>query len=229
MVAHAQKRFLCAREGIDAANVTVIHNGIPLSRLRSEKSLELSQMDIRLPDSKIVGIVARLVLEKDHRTFLRAAEILSRRLKNVFFLVVGDGPERRALERFAEDLGLAGRVRFLGNRDAIGEILPLFDVGILSSSDETFPVSIQEIMAFEKPVVVTDVGGVREMIDHGSEGYVVPPHNPTLLAESIYDLLTHAEKARSMGKQGCARIEREFTADKMAHEFEQLYEAVLAS
>jgi glycosyltransferase involved in cell wall biosynthesis len=227
MVAHAQKRTLCAREGINPAKVTVIHNGVSLSRLNLGEPLTHAQVGIPVHGPRVVGIVARLEPEKDHRTFLRAARLISGVLSDVFFLVVGDGPERSRLERLTQEWGIADRVRFLGNVNPVARVLPLLDVGVLSSYIEGFPVSVQEIMAAKKPVVVTDVGGLGEMIDDEVEGFIVPPRDADSLAQRIRILLEDKERASLMGARGRERVEREWTAERMAREFEQLFCEVL--
>lgn len=223
MVAHAQKRTVCAREGINPARVTVIHNGIPLSRLKSIGPLTYAQVGIPASSARVVGIVGRLAPEKDHRMFLRAAKLICGGLSDVFFLVVGDGPEQSGLERLAHEWGIADHVRFLGNLNPVTRVLPLLDVGVLSSYTESFPVSVLEIMAFKKPVVVTDVGGLREMIDDGVEGFVVPPRDADSLAERIRLLLEDRQRAALMGARGRQRVESEWTAERMARQFEQLF------
>lgn len=223
MVAHAQKRALCAREGINPAKVTVIHNGISLARLNFREPLTHAQVGVPSDSLGVVGIVARLQPEKDHRTFLTAARLLCGELPDVFFLVVGDGPERPKLERLVEEWGIVDRVRFLGNLNPVARVLPLLDVGVLSSYIEGFPVSVQEIMAFKKPVVVTDVGGLREMIDDEVEGFIVPPRDSASLAQKIRFLLGDKQRASFMGARGRQRVEREWTAERMARQFEQLF------
>jgi len=189
-----------------------------------------AQIGIPIENPRVVGIIARLVPEKDHSVFLRAAKQVSDELSDVFFLVVGDGPERTKLERLAQDWGISHRVRFLGNLNPVARVLPMLDVGVLSSFIESFPVCIQEIMAFKKPVVVTDVGGLREMINDEVEGFLVPPRDADSLAQKIRILLEDKDKAAYMGARGRERVEKEWTAERMARQFEQLfYELYLSS
>jgi glycosyltransferase involved in cell wall biosynthesis len=223
MVAHAQKRILSEREGINPAKVSVIHNGIPLGGLDSNDPLTYARVNIPLSSPRVVGIVGRLAPEKNHRLFLSAAKLICGALSDVFFLVVGDGPERSGLEQLAHEWGIADHVRFLGNINPVERVLPLLDVGVLSSNTESFPVSVLEIMALRKPVVVTDVGGLREMIDDGVEGFIVPPRDSASLAQKIRLLLEDKPRAALMGARGRQRVESEWTAERMARLYEQLF------
>jgi glycosyltransferase involved in cell wall biosynthesis len=105
----------------------------------------------------------------------------------VSLVVAGDGPDREALERRAHELGLDGRVRFLGGvgRDSVLRLFKAADASVLSSSWENFPHTVVESLAVGTPVIATSVGGVPEVVRDGENGLLVPPREPDTLAAAV--------------------------------------------
>ena len=150
---------------------------------------------------------------------------LRARRPDVCLVIVGDGPEREELESRARSDDLRGAVSFLGSRSDVPEILPAFDVFVLSSLPvvETQPVAVLESMAACLPVVATRVGGNPEAIIDGETGWLVAPRKPEELAMKIMDLLEDPEKAEKWGEAGRRRVEQNFSCEKMVAEFVKLY------
>jgi glycosyltransferase involved in cell wall biosynthesis len=135
---------------------------------------------------------ARLVDQKRHDVLLRA---WARLPVQCVLLVAGDGPNRQAIESLHTDLGLADRVRLLGNRSDVPRLLAAADVATLASDWEGLPVFVLEAMAAGRPVVATAVDGLTEVLRHGG-GLLVPPGEPEALAAALGRLLTDpAERA----------------------------------
>jgi glycosyltransferase involved in cell wall biosynthesis len=214
-VAFAQIRYLTEQLGHPRSKVRIIQNGVASEEFRfapiPERSSEVARSLGIDQDDLVVGIVAVLRPEKDHETFLRAARLVASRVPKARFLLVGDGPLHAQVIRLADQLGISDKVIVTGMREDIPEILPLLDVFTLTSTTECFPMSILEAMAAGKPTVCTAVGGIPEIIDHGSTGYLVPPSDPVSLADRIVELLDDPERMREMGKAGRARVEAEFS------------------
>jgi glycosyltransferase involved in cell wall biosynthesis len=107
--------------------------------------------------------------------------------EGIELVIAGDGPERERLEGLARELGVDGRVRFLGPqpREAVLDLLAAADAGLLSSSWENFPHSVVESLAVGTPVIATDVGGVSEVLEDGANGLLVPPRDTAALAAAI--------------------------------------------
>jgi glycosyltransferase involved in cell wall biosynthesis len=142
-------------------------------------------------------------------------------------LIVGDGPTRPELEALCGELGIADIVRFAGSRGDIATLLRAIDVFVLCSTTECFPISVLEAMASARPVVCTDVGGVREIVIDGVTGYLVPPREPKLLASRLKKVLSDTELAQDMGRAGRRRVECEFTLDASVAAAEQALEDVV--
>jgi len=139
--------------------------------------------------------------------------------------VVGDGPSRAAAEAQAAELGIAGRVRFLGFRSQaeVAEILEEADMLVLPSFAEGVPVVLMEAMASRIPVVASLVAGVPELVSEGESGFLVPPGDVETLADRIETLLADPERARAMGLAGRAKVEAEFDLAKEAAWILQLH------
>ena len=115
--------------------------------------------------------------------------MIAPRWPNLRLVIVGQGPERDALEALATEVGIGAIVRFAGLRPQVPSFHHLFDVSVLCSVSEGFPNSLVEAMAAERPIVATDVGGVRDAVRDGETGLLVPPRSPTQLAKAIECLL----------------------------------------
>jgi glycosyltransferase involved in cell wall biosynthesis len=134
--------------------------------------------------------------------------------------------EQRRLQARAKTLGIAESVRWLGLRDDMPSLLDAADGFVLSSAWEGMPLVVGEAMAMEKPVVATDVGGVRELI--GDAGLVVPPNVAEALAEGMRSVMRMPDdQRRAMGRNARTRIQRLFDIDAKADDWQTLYAAVL--
>ncbi|MEK6693336.1 MAG: glycosyltransferase family 4 protein [Nitrospirota bacterium] len=178
----------------------------------SEKTREEVRQILGLSsEDKVIGWIGRLVPVKDCGTFLKAAFLLkdktgrSPELKNMKFLIVGDGPERKKMEEMAEKLGV--KAIFTGTRKDICDIIPSMDILVLSSLNEGLGRVLLEAMAAGKPVVATKVGGVPEVVKDGITGILVPPSNPEEMASAVMKILTAPEMADAMGEEGRIRSE----------------------
>src|SRR5204862_1696003 len=180
----------------------------------------------RLPrafDGPALGTLGRLDSQKGFDVLLRAlVDVPEARL-----VVVGDGPERAALERLAAELSLAERVRFEGWREDARRYLTTFDVFVLPSRFEGFPLAVVEAMLARLPVVASAVGSVPEAVREGKTGLLVPPEEPAALAVALQRLLAAPSLRLRLGDQGRALALDRFTSAAMARSFERLYEEIL--
>lgn len=153
-------------------------------------------------DAPVIGIVARLAPVKDHRTLLAAFDLVHRTDSGAHLAIVGDGPEEGRLREQAGALAAAHRIHFLGALPNRPTPHALFDISVLCSTSEGFPNSIVEAMAAGKPVVATDVGGVRDAVQDGVSGMVVPPAQPEAIASALTSLLLDPASAERLGRTG---------------------------
>ncbi len=143
-------------------------------------------------------------------------------------MLVGDGPERGALESQVATLGLRDRVQFLGYRPDIPGLLAGCDLFVLPSLYEGLPLSILEAMAAGKPVVATAIGGTDEVIVPDCTGLLVPPGDAPALATAIRTLLADPPLARRLARAGQARVATMFSAAQMVRQVTQVYDELLA-
>lgn len=154
---------------------------------------------------------------------LAAAARVVAAVPDVHFLVIGDGPDRDALLARARGLGLDDKVLFAGLHDDVYDLLRLSSLFVLSSKMEAFPNVVLEAMAAGLPVVSTDVGSVREMVEEGGSARIVPPERPDALADAIIELMLHPETMRAFGERGRSIVMERFTLDRMRSRREELF------
>ncbi|MGO9269601.1 MAG: glycosyltransferase [Terriglobia bacterium] len=210
--------------GISQHKLVLISNALP-----ADAFAETPPALPRLPGVLRVGMIARMNSPvKNHPLFLRAAARLATAFPTLEFVLVGDGLLRRSLERLAEQCGLGGRVRFLGNRRDIPAVLAALDVSVVPSFSESLSNAILESMAAGVPVVATRVGGSPEVVRHGETGLLVPADDEDALVEAIEELVTQPELRRKCGRQARELASACFGFDQVRGQFEQLYRDVLA-
>lgn len=222
---HATSKWASEAEGISLERIKVIFNGAELDQfipITIDKKRAIRR-EIKFQDGDIVvGIVANLRPVKRIDIFLSAAALVSAILPKAKFLVVGDGEQRPELERLAGELGISDKTTFLGKRTDVPRILAAFDIAVLSSDSESFSNAIVEYMATGLPVIATDVGGCREMIEDGVNGYVVPPSEPANMAEQIIELVNNSDLAQ-IGKNNREKALKLCSSVAMVDSFERLY------
>ncbi len=211
--------------GIPTDRFTVVANGVAIALVvtpndrRSEFGLD--------PGVPVVGMISRLVPQKDPITFLRMARLVTEMVPDVRFLLVGDGPLRRAVERAVQETGLSDRVIVTGFRSDVNELLQTMDVVVLTSLWEGLPLTLLEAMAAARPVVATLVAGSSDVVVNGETGFLVPPHDPVQIAAAVTQLIQNPALRQAMGQQGRTRVARDFSLSRMVQETVNVYRAVL--
>ena len=210
-------------QGLPQKKIAVIGNGLPTSAFsRVEGALP------RVSGLLRVGMIARMnALYKNHHVFLNAAAKLCQSFLNVEFVLVGDGPLRLQLERHVDDLGIRGRVLFLGDRQDIPQILASLHISVIPSASESLSNVALESMAAGVPVVAASVGGNPEIVT-SERGMLVPPNDETALCVSIGDLLCSSELRACLGENARHFAEANFTIERMRTQYEDLYSELLA-
>ena len=173
----------------------------------------------------IVGMVANFVPPKDHLTFVRAASIVAAAVPAAEFHLVGSGPLEAPARALVEELGLSGRVRFLGRLapEGVWSALGRFAVSVLSSESEGMPNAVLEAMLAGRPVVATRVPGMDEVVREGVTGYLVPPRDAAALASAVTRLLKDPAAAVRMGAAGRRHVLDAHGPDRMVDEFVRLW------
>jgi glycosyltransferase involved in cell wall biosynthesis len=177
----------------------------------------------------IIGTIARLHVDKDLTTLLRAVPATLRHVPRARFVIAGSGPLQSRLEQEVTALGIADRVTLLGYRTDVRELLGSFDVFVLSSQSEGLPLVVLEAMSMGKPIVATSVGGVPEIVRDGVTGVLVPPKSPGALAAALISVLSDPAAAAMMGAAARAHVLRDHSLTSMVQATERLYENLLSA
>jgi glycosyltransferase involved in cell wall biosynthesis len=196
--------------GLDRNSVRTVHNGVP------------EQVDTPGPalrDGPVIGSLGRLDEQKGFDVLIRAlAELPTARA-----VIVGEGPERGALEALAREVGVAERLELVGWRDDARAWLGSFDVFVLPSRLEGFPLAVVEAMLAGTPVVATDVASVSEAVLHGRTGLLVRPDDPAALAAAIGELLGDHDRGRALAGAARERAHERFTSAQMVRSYMGIY------
>lgn len=214
------------RAGVPSDRVVVIHNAIHADQFEAPDAGYRDQLHALFPNPvrRVVGAAGRLSPEKGFDILIDAAAVVTRSAPDVGFVLFGDGPLRGTLEQKIADTGLNGRFVLAGFRTDVAKFLPHLDLSALSSYTEGLPNVVLESYAAGTPVVATDVGGLPEVVEHGVDGYLVPPGNPAALADRILEVLNMGPEGRAMGHRGRERIRSRFTYEGQAVRYQQLFE-----
>jgi glycosyltransferase involved in cell wall biosynthesis len=221
--------------GIRLDRGQVVYNGLSIAdwnqALNPARGRELLRASLGAP---LVGIVGRLDTWKGHPVFLRAVARLKATVPEVRAVVVGDAPPerptyRQELELLAAQLGLAQTVSFVPFQTELAAVMSALDVAVLAStSPEPFGRVLIEAMAAGKPVVASDSGASREIIEDGQQGILFPPGDDAALASAIARLLGDRGLASEMGHRGQMRVVERFDSAQYVAEVEAVYRDVLA-
>jgi len=207
------------RWGAPGRRVEMIPNGVDTDRFRPPAGEEGRQR-IR------VGTVGRLTAVKDHALLIRACGRLRRQGTDVEVRIAGEGPQRAALGRLADEQGLADRLEMPGRVGDVRAFLCELDVFVLPSRREAMPNALLEAMACGRPCVATAVGGCIEVLDSGRAGGLVPPGDVAALARRIEELAKDSRLRSELARRARERIVRYYGQSNMLQRYARLYRDV---
>ncbi len=210
----------------------VVYNGLPSHPFRekfSSRAEVLKALGCEA-DTKLVAVVGALFPNKDHMTFLAAAEKVARKFGNVAFLIVGSGSESytNRIRHRIRDLQLDSMVRLLGWRNDVYDLMAAIDVLVISSEQESFGLTAIEALSMETPVVATRCGGPEEVMVDGDTGLLVPVKDPDAMADAIVKLLQNPELARGLGIRGKEHVLRHFDIDRFVQSIQGVIQETAA-
>jgi glycosyltransferase involved in cell wall biosynthesis len=208
--------------------VETLHHGVDFDHLHTSGSPVDIRAEFNLPtDAIVVGTVANFRRQKRHDVLLHAVARVQRVRPRVRFVLVGQGPLQNDMRSLAKRLGVGGVVVFAGFRRDVPRLMQAFDLFALSSEFEGLPIALLEAMYCRRAAVVTGVGGVREALDDGKEGIVVPPNDPDALAQGLLRLIDDEELRYSLGERARVRA-GDFDIRKAVSRMEAVYEQLLS-
>jgi len=215
----------------DESRIRLIRNGIETTPPRSGPAWDRRLLELQRKlnlDRPIVGAVARLHRQKGVSYLFRAAETILLAHPEAKIVVVGGGPLETEFRAMTAKEGFGRSVAFLGERADASEILALFDVFVLPSLWEGLPLALVEAAAAGKPIVATDIDGVREVVRNGETGLLVPPRDSAALAAAVLRLLDDPDLARRLAGRARAEVPPLYTVERMVSETASLYLEIAA-
>ncbi|MFP7754061.1 glycosyltransferase [Thermodesulfobacteriota bacterium B35] len=209
-----------------------IYNGFDFSRITGLEERELILKRYRITTPLVVGMVATFSDNKDFLTFINAAQHILETRRDVTFLAVGDGPNRRQCMELVKKENRQF-VLFPGKIKDVESLAHVFNVGVLVSNKdihgEGISNTIMEYMALGKPVIATDCGGNRELVVEGKTGYLLHNGDHKALTERLNNFLNRPNIAKEFGRAGAERLCEIFTLERMTYDYLELYHQLLES
>lgn len=220
---------LASRPGVRVGRlkISVVPNGTDLPDLAAASIA--SRAALGLPDSgRLVTTVANFAPMKGHRHLVAAMPQVVARHPDVRFLFAGAGRALDSIRQLVTEAGLDDHVRFLGARTDGVAIMAHSDLVVLPSvASEGIPISLIEALALARPIVATRVGGIPEIVEHGSTGVLVAPGDPQALADAVNGVLANEAPAMAMAARGRTVALERLTGNRMAREIERVYGELL--
>lgn len=222
-ISEATRQALTEYEYLPPGSIRVIYNGI-LPLACDHEEIAAARRQWRLPDElPVIGTVARLDAVKNQGAILNASRRLLDQGINHRVLLVGDGPERKELERQTDELEIREQVCFTGFIEQPAPLLALMDVFLLPSLTEGTSMTLLESMSLGLPAVVTQVGGNPEIVDHDRTGLVIAVDDGPELAKALRSLLQNPARRQQLGSAARQTFDRQFAANIMAERYATLY------
>jgi glycosyltransferase involved in cell wall biosynthesis len=209
--------------GVSARKIETIANGIDGEPFECAQPLPA----LAFGGHRVVGMVARLDLQKGFEYLLRAVRELRVAFRDLKVVIVGEGPDRKAIEDMIQEYGLQSNVVLAGQQSDMPGVYSAMDVFVLPSLNEGLPMTILEAMAASKPVVATRVGGIPSVIQHGETGLLVDPGDAEGLRDALARLLSQPKLCRHIGAAAHDWVSRNYTSEIMALKYRHMYEEVL--
>ncbi len=222
-------RDYCAAHGVPAEKFVVIPNGIgPAAASSVSRSELLAELGLAA-DVKLIGAVGRLWPQKRTKELVMAISQLNCVRDDIHLLVIGDGPQRAALERYRRLMNVEERVHFLGVRHDVSRFLPHFDCFWLASGYEGQSNALMEAMAAGIPVVATDIPENRELVVSGESGFLEPLDVRSAFGRRTLAILEDTDLGRRIGDAARERMLHQFSIEQMVERYTAMYREVLGS
>lgn len=226
-ISDSVKDHLVSDFGRRDCDISVIYNGIDTDRfLRKDKSsVSGLKEELRIAaTAPVIGIIARLSDVKGHCYLLEAMKDVLAQIPQAKLLIVGEGRMYGQLLALTKKLGIENNVVFMRQVCDTSRVLSVMDVFVMPSLQEGLGLALMEAMAAGVPAVGSAVGGIKDLIQDGFNGFLVSPADPGALSKAILRLLREPDKAKSLAQQARVFINESFSLKKMALETEEFYQ-----
>ncbi|MCD4720918.1 MAG: glycosyltransferase [Desulfobacula sp.] len=213
--------------------ICVINNGIEIDgnpgieHCYLEESLK-TDLKAFCSQGRVIASIGRLSHEKGFNYLVEAERILrDEKNEDVRLLLIGEGRQRSNLEQQAKECGLSEYFFITGYVKNARALLEMVDCYVISSLTEGLPITLLEVMASGTPIVVTEVGGIPHVVEHGQDALLVPEKNPKAIVDAVYELLHKPELAARLTTKAEQKVKSRFTSTIMAEKYSSLYSEML--
>ena len=226
-VSKNQEKYWLEKKHLPVQKSIAIQNGIDIKhfefKLDSDQRHQLLQQLNFSNDDYIVGLCAALRYEKYHIDVIDAVAKARSKGVDVKFLIIGDGPERGNIERHVSMRKLADAVVITGFQEDVRPYIALCGCMVIASHSETFSIAALESMAMGKPMIMTDIGGASEQIEHGKNGFLYEKGDVEALTNYILQM-SSKDLREQMGQQAFKSVREKFSLERMLKKYEDLFQ-----
>jgi glycosyltransferase involved in cell wall biosynthesis len=218
------------KAGLPEDEIRLIYNAVDINLSAIPESPEWLRQKFDLPqDSIICTAVGRLVRVKGYDVLVSAMQRVASQAPQLFCLIVGEGEAKEDLVAQIRQTDLEGRVRLLGyyDRENAMAILKSSDIFVMPSRYEGTPIALLEAAALARPILASDTGGIPELVQHGEHAFLVPPGDPTALAQGLLKLALDREYAGLLGQNAQQRVHKKFNLESQLNATWQAYQKAL--
>ncbi len=212
---------------LEAEKIVVINNGIDIAKFETRNPKSETRKEFGLNDAPVIGIVARLSDVKGHIYLIDAMKNVLDNFPSAQLLIVGEGKMKDELVKRIEKIGITKNVFFIPEVSETKDALSVMDIFVMPSLKEGLGLSLMEAMASGLPVIGSDVGGIRTLIQSEVNGLLVKPADAESLSGAIIELLSNQKKREFLGNNARMFISQNFSEGKMVDETERLYQECL--
>jgi glycosyltransferase involved in cell wall biosynthesis len=232
-VSKVTKEYL-ARNGLKDDKIEIIFNGIDSELFEIKDVSKDIRRELKIEGkTKLIGCIGRIIPEKGQKSFLLSIPGVIKKYPEAFSLIIGDVFLKE--EAYKEELleiikknGLEERIKFMGFRKDIGDVIRSLDLVIFPSvAQEAFPLSVLEAMALGKPVIASNIGGVSEIIEDGITGMLIEPNHPEQITDRILHLLSNQEIYSSIAQKAKEVVTERFSLQKYVAAMEEAFTRAL--
>jgi len=219
-------------EKLTKTPLEIIPYGIDYEKFASETKKKSTKRKLGIDDKDLIVLtVARLISRKSFDTSLRAIKKVKKSIGNLKYVIVGDGPEREKILKTVKELGLEGIV-ILTSRvpdEELPNYYAISDVFLMTSLHEAFGIVLLEAMASGMPVVVSDIGGMQDIVSNGRNGYLCPVDDVIVFAERIEFLLTNQTENKKQGDFGKELVSKNYTHKKITDRYAEIFDRTISN
>ncbi len=214
------------KDGIKLEKIIKIYSGVPQPKIFDKNKIDKLKKQLDVIGHKVICCVANFAGHKDHKTLLKAFEIVNSQISNVKLLLVGDGPLFQETKDFAESLAGKDKIIFTGYREDVYDLIYLSNIFCITSKEEGLCTSVIDALNCGKPVVATKAGGIPELVEDNHNGYLCEIGNFNEIAKKILNLFNDNNKAAFFSKNAIEKGKK-FSDTEMTEKYIDLYKKII--